>query len=110
MNYPPNAVDALHSLGFTDVSGVVPSNEEEYANLNIFSDDTPPTWKKVSERLAELKKNWDAQEYARNRAAEYPSIDELTVALYDEDDKTAIEAKRAAVKKKWPKDNSGPVE
>ena len=110
MIYPPNAVDALHSLGFTDVSGVIPSNEEEYANLNIFSDDTPPTWKQVSEKLAELKKDYDAKDYARNRAAEYPSIDELTVALYDEDDKKAIEAKRAAVKKKWPKDNSGPVE
>lgn len=63
--------------------------------------------KKESDRL---KAEYDAQAYARNRAAEYPSIAELTVALYDEDDKVAIEAKRAAIKKKWPKDNSGPVE
>ena len=42
-------------------------------------------------------------EYTRNRQAEYPSIAELTVALYDTDDKSAVEAKRAAVKAKYPK-------
>ena len=62
----------------------------------------------ISAEISRLQEEWTAQEYARNRQAEYPSIAELTVALYDEDDKTAIEAKRAAVKAKWPKDNSGP--
>ena len=37
------------------------------------------------------------------REAEYPSIQELVVALYDTDDKADIEAKRAEVKKKYPK-------
>jgi hypothetical protein len=46
---------------------------------------------------------YDAQAYARNRALEYPSLLELTVALYDTDDKADIEAKRAAVKAKYPK-------
>ena len=64
----------------------------------------------IEAELVRLQKEYDAQEYARKREAEYPSIAELTVALYDEDDKAAIEAKRAVVKKKWPKDNSGPVE
>ena len=50
-----------------------------------------------------LQAEYDAQEYARNREAEYPSIKELVVALYDTDDKADIEAKRAAVKKKYPK-------
>ena len=44
-----------------------------------------------------------------NRQAEYPSIDNLVVSLFDTDDKAAIDAKRAAGKTKWPKDNSGPV-
>ena len=51
----------------------------------------------------EIQAEYDAQAYARNRAAEYPSIAELTVALYDTDDKAAIETKRAAVKAKYPK-------
>ena len=42
------------------------------------------------------------QVYA-NRKAEYPTIEELVVALYDTDDKSAIEAKRAEVKAKYPK-------
>jgi len=46
---------------------------------------------------------YDSLAYARNRQAEYPSLLELTVALYDTDDKSAVEAKRAAVKAKYPK-------
>ena len=53
--------------------------------------------------LIDEKTEWEAQDYARKRAAEYPSIAELTVALYDTDDKAAIDAKRAAVKAKYPK-------
>ena len=42
-------------------------------------------------------------EYKQKRQAEYPSLLELTVALYDTDDKSAVEAKRAEVKAKYPK-------
>ena len=56
-----------------------------------------------SQDLIDRKVKYDAQAYARNRQAEYPSIVELTVALYDTDDKAAIETKRAAVKAKYPK-------
>jgi len=38
-----------------------------------------------------------------NRKKEYPSIEELVVALYDTEDKLAIETKRAAIKLKYPK-------
>jgi hypothetical protein len=56
-----------------------------------------------SQELIDKKDLWDAQAYARNRASEYPSLLELTVALYDTDDKSAVEAKRAEVKAKFPK-------
>ena len=49
-------------------------------------------------------------EWMQNRQLEYPNIDELVVALYDTEDKAALDAKRAAVKAKWPKDDSGPIE
>tara|TARA_R110000822_G_scaffold4623_3_gene19955 strand:+ start:73 stop:393 length:321 start_codon:yes stop_codon:yes gene_type:complete len=64
--------------------------------------DYDDTTKKAT-REATLKSEWDAQDYARNRQAEYPSLLELTVALYDTDDKSAVEAKRASVKLKYPK-------
>ena len=110
MIYPPNAVDALHSLGFTDVSGVIPSNEEEYANLRIHSDDESPTWKEVNKKLDELTTNWTAQEYARNRATEYPSQgDQMDMIYKDNKNSTTTHADAVeAVKTKWPKDNSGP--
>ena len=38
-----------------------------------------------------------------NRKAEYPSVQDLVVALYDTDDKTAIDEKRAEIKLKYPK-------
>ena len=52
---------------------------------------------------------WDAEEYTRKRKAEYPSIDELVVALWEgvvEERMaavTSLEGKRQAVKTKYPK-------
>ena len=72
--------------------------------VNIdYKDKTPPSESAIDTKLAELQAEYDAQEYARKRQAEYPSIQELVVGLYDLDDKSAIEAKRAAVKAKYPK-------
>ena len=62
-----------------------------------------PTRAKIDAKLAEMQAEYDALEYARNRQAEFPSIKDLVVALYDTDDKSAVEAKRAAVKAKYPK-------
>ena len=64
---------------------------------------TPTSKSDLEAEISRIEAEYDAQEYARNRAAEYPSIAELTVALYDTDDKAAIETKRAAVKAKYPK-------
>ena len=82
----------LFEIGRVDGKEVPPTEEEMTA---------------ITARADELSAEYDAQAYARNRAAEYPNLLELTVALYDTDDKAAIETKRAAVKAKWPKDNSG---
>jgi hypothetical protein len=45
----------------------------------------------------------NAMTYADKRKAEYPTIAELVVALYDTDDKAAIEKRRSDVKAKYPK-------
>ena len=50
------------------------------------------------------------EEWHKNRQLEYPSAEDLVVALYDTDDKAALVTQRAAVKAKWPKDDSGPIE
>ena len=41
--------------------------------------------------------------WLENRQENYPTISELVVALYDTDDKAAIEKRRSDVKAKYPK-------
>jgi hypothetical protein len=56
-----------------------------------------------------LQAEYDSQAYARNRQAEYPSIDELVVALWEgvvEErmaSVTTLEGLRQAIKTKYPK-------
>ena len=61
------------------------------------------TWTAVNNKMIELQTAYDALDYQRKRKAEYPSIEELVVALYDTEDKLAIENKRKAIKDKYPK-------
>ena len=49
-----------------------------------------------------IKAEFDALAYSRKRQAEYPSIHECVHAILD-DDLTALQEKRQAVKTKYPK-------
>ena len=88
--------DAIHSLVGRGIS--VHGDQVFYRRGQ-----TPPTDAEIAAEIIRLEAEYDAQEYARKRQAEYPSVQELVVALYDTDDKSAIEAKRSAVKLKYPK-------
>ena len=61
------------------------------------------SWSQVQAEMDRLDAEYDAQDYARKREAEYPSVQDLVVALYDTDDKAAIDEKRAEIKLKYPK-------
>tara|TARA_R110000824_G_scaffold375002_1_gene565691 strand:- start:67 stop:432 length:366 start_codon:yes stop_codon:yes gene_type:complete len=98
-------------------SGEVPTTEELFnevewatgirqngtATLTKTNPHSELTWTLVKAEMDRLQAEYDAQDYARKRKAEYPNIDELVVALYDSDDKAAVDEKRAAVKLKYPK-------
>jgi len=77
-------------------------------NTIIWHDSNPTniTNKQITDKQKELQEDYDAKEYQRKRKAEYPSIEELVVALYDTEDKLAIENKRALIKAKYPKESS----
>jgi len=68
-----------------------------------------PTVAEIESAYAEWQAEYDAQEYARNRQAEYPSINELVVALWENvvEERAAsvieLEGLRQAVKTKHPK-------
>ena len=75
----------------------------EYSGLKWVDERPKPTEKELNDKVAELQTDYDAKKYQRDRLKEYPSIQELVVALYDADDKAEIDKKRAEVKKKYPK-------
>jgi len=65
--------------------------------------ETQPSDTEIQNEMDRLQAEHDALEYQRKRKEEYPTVEELVVALYDTDDKAEIDAKRAAVKAKYPK-------
>ena len=71
--------------------------------------DPQPTQAELEAAWVEWQEADNAQEYARNRQAEYPSINDLIVALWEnvvEERASAVislEADRQAVKTKYPK-------
>ena len=69
-----------------------------------------PSVAEIETAHAEWQAEHDAQEYARNRQAEYPSLDELVVAMWEgvvEErmaSVTRLEGLRQAIKQKYPKE------
>ena len=88
-------IEALTSLGYQFYG----SEENGFTFLN---GQTPPTEKEIDTEVKRLQAEYDAQEYARKREVEYPSIKECVHAILD-DDLDALQAKRAEIKTKYPK-------
>ena len=92
--------DAVQKL----VGGRISTPDVNNLNDYIFCDgQTPPSEEQIQAKLSELQADYDSKQYQRDRLTEYPTIEELVVALYDEEDKQAIIEKRNAVKAKYPK-------
>ena len=99
-NHIEDVLIRLHNGGWFGFSD--PLNKT-YANLIIHDDSKDkPTEKSLTDALAKQQSDFDAQEYARKRQAEYPSIQECVHAILD-DDLDALQTKRAEIKTKYPK-------
>ena len=106
-NHIEDVLVQLHSgpwFGWSD------SKNKIYANLVVLNSDyDKPTEKSLTDALAKAQSDFDTQEYARNRAAEYPSTgDQLDYIFHNGVAKWKTDIIEP-VKTKWPKDNSGPV-
>ena len=77
-------------------------NEVIYPDCFIAVEGELPPKSEVEAEMNRLNSEWEAQEYARKRQEEYPSIQECVHAILD-DDLTALQEKRQAVKEKFPK-------
>ena len=68
------------------------------------SDITQPTEDEIKAEIIRLQAEWDAQEYARNRKAEYDALNQLEMQYDDEEDGTTTwKDAIAAIKTKYPK-------
>ena len=101
MNPKINEFEATHNL----VGGQMTWGDGEV----IFHDgQTPPHESEVDAELVRMQAEYDAQEYARDRANEYPSITNVVVALAEKAEGRSamwdeITAQRLDVKSKYPK-------
>ena len=66
------------------------------------SDKPQPTEAEINTEIIRLQAEYDSLAWKRSREAEYPSIQECVHAILD-DDLTALQEKRQAVKTKYPK-------
>ena len=65
---------------------------------------TPIAKADIQAKMDELQADYDANEWKRNRQAEYPNHEDCIHALLDGGDTlTELQAKRTAVKDKYPK-------
>ena len=71
----------------------------------VWENGTTPIDKAIIQtKIDELQAEYDAEEWKRNRKAEYPSHDDCIHALLDGGDTlTDLQAKRTAIKNKYPK-------
>ena len=97
--------DALRSLGYKFYGSELSSGETDFTFFDgdIENIITAPSDEVIQTEVDRLQREWETNEYARKRIKEYPTIEELVVALYDTEDKAAIDAKRAETKTKYPK-------
>jgi hypothetical protein len=76
--------------------------EDDIDTIEWLNDTAPVSKEDILAKQAELQVEYDAQEYARKRKEEYPSIEEAVHAILD-DDLENLQILRQAVKEKYPK-------
>ncbi len=91
-----------------------PLSEEDYNKLvwqigidanhmSVFGEpEDKPQWEDVKKAMDKLEAEYATFEYQRNRKPEYPSLEECIHAILD-DKLEELQAKRKAVKDKYPK-------
>ena len=80
-------------------------NGEDFNQITWLNGTTPISKADIETKINELQDEYDAEQWKRNRQAEYPSHDDCIHALLDGGDTlTELQAKRTAIKNKYPKE------
>ena len=95
-------IDAIRAINPTAEVSV----SAEDVNQIVWENGTVPIPKAdIETKLAELQTAYDAEQWKRNRQKEYPNHEDCIHALLDGGDTlTDLQAKRTAVKEKYPKE------
>jgi hypothetical protein len=77
----------------------------EDINTIVWENGTTPISKAdIEAKMVEVQADYDAKQYQRDRISEYPNLQEAIHALLDGGDTlTDLQAKRTAIKNKYPK-------
>ena len=79
-------------------------NADDINQITWLNGTTPISKADIEAKMAELQAEYDAEEWKRNRQAEYPTLQDCIHALLDGGDTlTELQAKRTATKTKYPK-------
>ena len=101
----------LQKLGFVPQVDFFLKDDSDGSGIYMewVSDKPQPTKAEIESAHNEWKAEYDSQAYARNRQAEYPPLNDLIVALWENvvEERAAsviaLETERQAIKTKYPK-------
>jgi hypothetical protein len=75
----PSYITAVKSLVGGDIGGY---NDGPIEKIKFFDGQTPPTEEAIQAKLAELQAEYESNQYQRDRASQYPSIQDQLDMLY----------------------------
>ena len=85
-------------------SAEVTVNAEDFEQITWLNGTTPISKADIETKIVELQAEYDAEQWKRDRLTEYPNHNDCIHALLDGGDTlTDLQAKRTAVKDKYPK-------
>jgi len=83
---------------------VVRGTDINTCEIEWLEETTPISVSDIQAKMVEVQAEYDAEQWKRNRQAEYPTLQDCIHALLDGGDTlTELQAKRTATKTKYPK-------
>ena len=75
----------IHAILSINPKAKVSVNAEDFEQITWLDGTTPISKADIEAKMAELQADYDSQEYARNRAAAYPSLQEFAEAYCEKE-------------------------
>ena len=98
------SIDIIDAILKINPNAEVSVSDNNINTIEWHNGTTPISKADIEAKMVEVQADYDAEEWKRNRQAEYPSHEDCIHALLDGGDTlTELQAKRTATKTKYPK-------